>query len=50
MAKKASAMTDKELAKKAFSPQVRKELQRVLDELNAERPKRQKQAEKQGKR
>jgi len=49
MAKKPSAMTDKELVKKAFRPEVRQELQRVLDDLNAERPKRQKPARKQSK-
>ena len=34
--KKASEMTDKELARKVFSPEVRREVRAFLSELNAE--------------
>src|SRR5688572_21218666 len=44
--KRANELTDKELVKRLFPPDVRKELKRVLADLNAERPERQKQAKK----
>jgi len=37
-------MTDKELVRKLFPAPIRKELKRVIAELNAEKPKRKKQA------
>jgi hypothetical protein len=40
--KPASKMTDKELVRKLFPTPVRKELKKVLAELNADRPKRKK--------
>jgi hypothetical protein len=43
-------MTDKELVERAFPPKVRQELERVLDELNAERSKPRKPARKPRKR
>ena len=39
-------MTDKELVRKLFPVPIRKELKRVLAELDAERPKPRKQAVK----
>jgi hypothetical protein len=48
--KRANELTDKELVKRLFPKEVRKELKRVLADLNAPRAKRKKQAEKQGKR
>src|SRR5262245_8498945 len=46
--KRANELTDKELVKRLFPPEVRKELKRVLAALNADRPKRRKQAKKRG--
>ena len=46
MAKKASKMTDKELVRRLFSKDTRKQLKTVLAELNAERPKRAKKPKK----
>ena len=37
--KSAAELTDKQLVKRLFPPEVRKELKRVLAELNADRPK-----------
>lgn len=48
--KKASEMTDKELVRKLFPAPVRKALKEVLAELNAEKPKREKQPGKRKKR
>src|SRR6187397_337382 len=48
--KKASEMTDKQLVRKLFPKEVRSELKRVIAELNAEKPKRGKQAGKRKKR
>lgn len=42
VAKKASKMTDAELVRKLFPGPVRKELARVLEDLNADRPTRRK--------
>ncbi len=50
MPKKASEMTDKQLVRKLFPKEVRSELKRVIAELNAEKPKRGKQAGKRKKR
>jgi hypothetical protein len=47
--KSANQLTDKELVKRLFPKDVRKELKRVLADLNADRPKRKKQAGKHGK-
>jgi hypothetical protein len=44
--KRANELTDKELVKRLFPSEVRKELKRVLADLNAEKPKRRKQAKK----
>jgi len=44
--KTAAEMTDRELVRKLFPAPVRKELKQVLADLNAERPKRRKQAGK----
>jgi hypothetical protein len=44
--KSANELTDKELVARLFPPEVRKELKRVLADLNADRPKRRKQAKK----
>jgi hypothetical protein len=38
LAKKASKMTDKELVRRLFPKETRKQLKAVLDELNAEKP------------
>lgn len=48
--KSAAELTDKQLVKRLFPAPVRKELKRVLAELNAKRPKRRKQAGKAKKR
>jgi len=48
--KSANELTDKQLMKRLFPKEVRKELKRVLADLNADRPKRRKQAGKHAKR
>ena len=48
--KSIALMTDKELVRKLFPAPIRKELKRVLAELNADGPKRRKQAQKAKKR
>jgi hypothetical protein len=44
--KRANELTDKELVKRLFPKEVRKELKRVLADLNAERPKQAKKLKK----
>jgi hypothetical protein len=46
--KSANQLTDKQLVKRLFPAEVRQELKRVLADLNADRPKRRKQAKKRG--
>jgi hypothetical protein len=47
--KRANELTDEELVKRLFPKEVRKELKRVLADLNADKPKRRKQANKDAK-